>query len=160
VSFAYSGWNGAVYVAGELHRPSRTLPVALLAGTGIVLVLYVALNAVFLLAAPLSELAGVVEVCHLAAAKLLGVGAGRLVSALIALVLASSVSAMMMAGPRVYTAMGLDHPRLAFLAYRTRSGGPAVAVCLQAALAIAMVSHRASGRCSRMSGSRSPSAPA
>jgi APA family basic amino acid/polyamine antiporter len=139
VSYAYGGWNGAVYVAGEVRDPSRSLPRALLVGTAAVVALYMALNVVFLAAAPAAELAGVVEVGHVAATRLLGPGAGRWVSGLVALVLASSVSAMLMAGPRVYDAMGRDHPRLAILARRTRHGGPAVAVALQAALALAMI---------------------
>jgi len=139
VSFAYSGWNGAVYLAGEVRDPSRTVPRALLAGTGGVVALYLALNVVFLAAAPAGELAGVVEVGHVAAVRLLGRDGGRALSALVALVLASSVSAMLMAGPRVYERMGLDYPPLAILARRTRHGGPAVAVALQAALALAMI---------------------
>ncbi len=139
VSFAYSGWNGAVYLAGEVTRPSRTLPRALFLGTAAVAVLYLALNAAFLAAAPPGELAGVVEVGHVAATRLLGPGAGRALSALVALVLASSVGAMLMAGPRVYEAMGLDHPSLAVLARRTPHGGPWVAVALQALLAVAMM---------------------
>jgi APA family basic amino acid/polyamine antiporter len=139
VSFAYSGWNGAVYVAGEVSDPSRGLPRSLLLGTSIVVGLYLGLNLVFLAAAPPGELAGVVEVGHVAAVRLLGPGAGRVLSALIALVLASSVSAMLMAGPRVCDTMGGDYRPLAILARRTRHGGPAVAVVLQAALAVAMI---------------------
>jgi len=110
VSFAYSGWNGAVYLAGEVRSPSRGLPLALVAGI-----------------------------------KLLGPGAGRLVSALIALCLASSVSAMLMAGPRVYQAMGVDHPALAVLARRTRHGGPVVAMAFQAALAVVLIATASFG---------------
>jgi APA family basic amino acid/polyamine antiporter len=139
VSFAYSGWNGAVYLAGEVTDPSRTLPRALLSGTGLVVAIYLALNVVFLAAAPPAELAGVVEVGHVAAVRLLGPGAGRALSALVALVLASSVSAMLMAGPRVYERMGQDYPSLALLARRTRRGGPAAAVTLQAAVALVMI---------------------
>jgi APA family basic amino acid/polyamine antiporter len=139
VSFAYSGWNGAAYVAGEVSNPSRAVPRALLLGTSIVVVLYLALNLVFLAAAPPGELAGVVEVGHVAAVRLFGPGAGRVLSALIALVLASSVSAMLMAGPRVCDTLGTDYPSLALLARRTRHGGPAVAVALQAATAVAMI---------------------
>jgi len=139
VSFAYSGWNGAVYLAGEVKEPSRTLPRALLAGTALVVVLYLALNAVFLSSAPVADLAGVVEVGHVAAARLLGPGAGRVLAALVTLVLASSVSAMLMAGPRVYESMGLDYPSLSILARRTRHGGPSVAVALQAAVALVMI---------------------
>lgn len=145
VSFAYSGWNGAVYLAGEVTEPSRTLPRALLAGTGLVVLVYLALNAVFLSAAPPGELAGVVEVGHVAAVRLLGPSAGRALSALVALILASSVSAMLMAGPRVYERMGQDYPSLAVLARRTRRGGPAVAVTLQAALALVLVATSSFG---------------
>lgn len=139
VSFAYCGWNGAVYIAGEVRRPGRTVPLALLVGTALVVVLYVALNTVFLAAAPLPALSGVVEVGHVAAVRLFGAEAGDILSSLIALALVSSVSAMLMAGPRVYEAMGADHPRLRLLAHRTGRGGPAVAVALQAVVAIAMV---------------------
>ncbi len=48
VMYAYSGWNAATYIAGDLADPSYTLPRALFLGTGVVIVLYVALNAVFL----------------------------------------------------------------------------------------------------------------
>jgi APA family basic amino acid/polyamine antiporter len=139
VSFAYSGWNGAAYLAGEVEDPSRTVPRALLLGTAAVVGLYLALNLVFLTSAPPAELAGVVEVGHVAAVRLLGPGAGRALSALVALALAASVSAMLMAGPRVYERVGLDYPSLAILARRTRHGGPAVAVALQASLALLMM---------------------
>jgi APA family basic amino acid/polyamine antiporter len=145
VSFAYSGWNGAVYLAGEVRDPSRSLPRALLAGTAVVTALYLALNWVFLSAAPAGDLAGVVEVGHVAAARLLGSGVGLVFSALVALVLACSVSSMLMAGPRVYETMGVDHPSLAFLSRRTRHGGPAVAVALQAAMAVAMIATASFG---------------
>jgi basic amino acid/polyamine antiporter, APA family len=139
VSFAYSGWNGAAYLAGEVRDPSRTVPRALLLGTSIVVGLYLALNVVFIAAAPRAELSGVVEIGHVAAVNLLGARAGRALSAVIALILAAFVSAMLMAGPRVYERMGLDYPRLAVLARRTHGGGPFVAVALQAAMAIAMI---------------------
>jgi APA family basic amino acid/polyamine antiporter len=145
VSFAYSGWNGAVYLAGEVRSPSRGLPLALVAGTATVAVLYVALNVAFLSAAPAKELVGVVDVAHVAAARLLGPGAGRLVSALIALCLASSVSAMLLAGPRVAQAMGVDHPALSLLARRTRHGGPAFAMAFQAALAVVLLTTASFG---------------
>lgn len=145
VSFAYSGWNGAVYLAGEVRDPSRAVPRALLGGTSLVVVLYLALNVVFLAAAPPAELAGVVEVGHVAAVRLLGPGAGRALSALIALTLAAAVSAMLMAGPRVYERMGRDYPSLAVLARRSHGRGPVAAVTLQAVLALAMIATSSFG---------------
>jgi APA family basic amino acid/polyamine antiporter len=145
VSYAYSGWNGAAYIAGEVRTPSRTLPLALLFGTGLVTALYVGLNVVYLASAPASDLSGVIEVANVAAQRLVGAPGGRVLSGLIALVLASSVGAMLMAGSRVYEAMGCDHRALSFLARRTRRGAPVVAVALQAALALAMVATSSFG---------------
>ena len=54
VSYAYSGWNAAVYVTGEIENPKRNLSRILLAGTAIVLLLYVGLNYVFLRSTPLA----------------------------------------------------------------------------------------------------------
>ena len=139
VSFAYSGWNGASYLAGEIHRPSRTLPIALGIGTGIVALLYLGLNLVFLVGTPLSKLAGTVEVGHVAAISIFGEHAGSVLSALIALALVSSVSAMIMVGPRVYEAMGQDYDVLRFLCVRSIGGGPIVSIGLQAGLALLLL---------------------
>lgn len=139
VAFAYSGWNGAAYIAGEVRRPDRVLPLALFLGTGVVVLLYLGLNVVFLASAPPEELAGVVEVGHVAATRLFGPGTGAAVSAVIALALVSSVSAQVMAGPRVYEAMGVDYRRLAVLARRSDRGGPVGAVVLQGTIALAML---------------------
>ena len=141
VSFAYSGWNAAAYVAGEVVRPDRTLPRALLAGTGIVMVLYVLLNLVFLYAVPSDTLAGpttgfhpVIEVGDAAARQLFGDRAGQIVTAVIALALISAVSSMVMAGPRVYAAMAADHALPHQLGRHNKRGVPMVAVVTQGVL--------------------------
>jgi APA family basic amino acid/polyamine antiporter len=139
VSFAYSGWNGAAYLAGEVKNPGRSLPIALVAGTLVVLALYVGLNAVFLGAVPGSALSGEVEVGHVVAVAVFGDAAGRVLSGLISLALVSSVSAMIMVGPRVYEAVGEDFPRLSWLAARRGKTGPVVSTALQGALALVMV---------------------
>jgi APA family basic amino acid/polyamine antiporter len=139
VSFAYCGWNGAAYIAGEIRRPARTLPLALILGTLIVATLYLGLNATFLVAAPASELSGVVEIGHVAAVNLFGAKAGAILSAIISLALVSSVSAMIMAGPRVYEAIGEDYPRLRWLSQRSANGGPTAAVSVQAAITLVMI---------------------
>jgi APA family basic amino acid/polyamine antiporter len=146
VSFAYSGWNAAAYIAGEIDRPQRTLPRALLTGTAIVMVLYITLNLVFLYAVP-PEAMGVdpfgKPVGDLAARALFGTHAGDLLSSLIALALMSTVSAMMMAGPRVYATMAADHALPHVLARYSKRGVPSVAVIVQCVLSIgfALVSN-------------------
>lgn len=139
VSFAYSGWNAAAYIAGDIHAPQRNLPRALLMGTGLVMALYLLVNLVFLYALPTSQLAGVLEVGHLAAISLFGSSAGSLLSSLIALALVSSVSSMVMAGPRVYSAMAADRALPQVLAKRSQSGVPYVAVLAQGGVATLFV---------------------
>jgi basic amino acid/polyamine antiporter, APA family len=145
VSFAYSGWNAAAYIAGELERPERTLPRALLLGTGIVMALYVLLNLVFLYAVPSDVLAGragggpVFEVGDVAARALFGDTAGQLVTMVISLALVSAVSAMVMAGPRVYSAMARDRALPRPLAWHSSRGVPMVAVVSQGVLGCAFV---------------------
>lgn len=131
VMFCYAGWNAAAYVASEMEDPQRELPRALLLGTGTVLVLYLALNAVYFYGASVDELAGEVEVGVVAASSLFGGwGVGFVTTVLCASILASA-SAMTLAGPRVYWALGRDVAPFAPLA-RTRPGGaPATALVVQ-----------------------------
>jgi APA family basic amino acid/polyamine antiporter len=146
VSFAYSGWNAAAYVAGEVERPEKTLPRALLAGTGVVMTLYVLLNLMFLYAVPSDTLAGptdrfepIVEVGDAAARQLFGDRAGQVVTSVIALALISAVSAMVMAGPRVYAAMAADRALPRQLGWHSARGVPQVAVVTQGVLGILFV---------------------
>ncbi|MBN1336594.1 MAG: amino acid permease [Deltaproteobacteria bacterium] len=139
VSYAFSGWNAVAYVAGEVRAPRRGVPTALVVGTALVTLLYLLVNAAFLAAAPAADLAGVVEVGHVAARAILGDGAARVLSGVIALGLVSTIGALVMTGPRVYEAMGHDHPRLALLGRRGSEGGPGMAIWIQAAVAIGLL---------------------
>ena len=61
VNYAYTGWNAATYVTGELDNPQRNLPIVLAVGTGLVLMLYLLLNFTFLSARPISSMDGKLE---------------------------------------------------------------------------------------------------
>jgi APA family basic amino acid/polyamine antiporter len=132
VSFSYSGWNAAVYVAGEVRDPQRNLPRSLWLGTALVGILYLALNAVFLYAAEPAQLAGRAEIAAVAAEALGGPALRRLAALLVALALLTSISSMMMTGPRVYRRMASDGLFPALLA--AGHDVPAAAVALQAVL--------------------------
>ena len=95
---AYSGWNAATYVAEELKKPSKTLPLALAAGTTLVAVLFIALNVVFIYGVPLENMKGVTAVGSLAASRLFPEVAGAF-SALMAVSLLATVNAMVTIGP-------------------------------------------------------------
>lgn len=137
ISLAYSGWNAAVYVGSEVRDPERNLPRALLLGTLVVTVLYLALNAVFLFATEPAALAGQEAVGAIAAEALGGPRLRAFLTAIVAAALWTSVSSMVMAGPRVYARMAADgvFPRF----FAARGEVPRDSVFLQAGLAIAAV---------------------
>lgn len=139
VSYAYSGWNASTYIAGEISDPQRNLPRSLFRGTLVVTMLYVLLNYVFLKTVPISDLAGNVEIGYLSAENLFGAEGGKIMGSLITILLVSSVSSMIFAGPRVAQAMGENLTALSFLAKTTKKGVPAYAVILQSLITIALI---------------------
>jgi len=140
VLYCYSGWNAAVYLAGEVKEPNRTIPVSLLVGTGLVMVLYIALNVVFLYALPVSEMSGVLEIGEKASLALFGPVATYMVSAIMALSILASASAMILAGPRVYFAMASDglFPK-SLAGVHAEYGSPAAAILAQSVWISALI---------------------
>ncbi|MGL4399889.1 MAG: APC family permease [Luteolibacter sp.] len=139
VFYAYSGWNAAVYLLEEIQDARRTVSRALVWGTLLVMILYVLLNAAFLKAAPVAELAGVTEVGYVAARALFGEGAARWFSGLLSLGLVATVSALVWAGPRVLEVMGRDFHALRILAAKNRHGIPVAATLILSGLALVFV---------------------
>jgi basic amino acid/polyamine antiporter, APA family len=139
VMYAFSGWNAATYIIGEMHEPEQSLPRSLLAGTVIVLVLYIALNAVFLLAAPMASLAGQLQVASIAGSYIFGEFGGQIVAVMICIGLVPSIAAMMWIGPRVTMTMGEDVAALAVFARRSRGGAPIHALLFQLAVSSLML---------------------
>ncbi len=137
IYFAYSGWNAATYVAEELRHPARTLPIALAIGTGLVTVLYMGLNLVFIYAAPLQDLKGKLAVGAFAASRLFGPEVAGLFAALMALSLMATVNAMVTIGPRVYFAMAKNGAFLASAAeVHPKWHTPVVAIVAQGVCAM------------------------
>jgi APA family basic amino acid/polyamine antiporter len=139
VMYSYSGWNASTYIVNEIRDPERNVPRSVCAGTLVVIVLYVALNAAFLRTTPMPALAGKVEVGLIAGRQIFGDAGAKGVAALICLGLVSSVSSMIWIGPRVTVAMGEDLPGLALLAIKTRNGTPRVALGVQALITTALL---------------------
>src|SRR5262249_23715323 len=109
VMYSYSGWNAAAYITGEIKQPGNNVPRSLLVGTGVVIVVYVLLNAIFLATTPTQELKGQIEVALIAGKHIFGANGGRVAGAVICLGLISAISSMTWIGPRVSMSMGEDH---------------------------------------------------
>lgn len=129
--FAYDGWIAATLIAGEVRDPQRALPRALAWGAAIIIVTYLAINAAYLYALPLAELAGSKAVAVDAVTRVAGAGGAAVIAALVMLSTFGGLNAGLMTGPRVYYAMaedGLFFRRVA--AVHPRYGTPHVAVVL------------------------------
>ena len=140
IMFAYSGWNASVYIGSEIREPGRNLPLSLLLGTGLVILLYLSLNILYVYAVPPEEMNGTIAIGGLAASRLFGSSVEPIISLLIAFALLSSISALIILGPRVYYAMAKDgyffqtlsevHP-----VFRV----PSMAILLQSLIAVVLV---------------------
>ena len=139
LSYAYSGWNASAYLASEVDNPKRNVPRSLFAGTFIVMLAYVVLNFVFLYTVPMSELSGQLEIGYLSADYIFGKTLGGFMGMMIALLLVSSISSMIFAGPRVTQVMGEDIPLLKKLAFKNKKGLPVSAIVLQAIISIVLI---------------------
>ena len=139
VSYAYAGWNAAIYIVGEIRDPQRNLPLSLVLGTALVTILYVLLNLVFLYTVPAQQMAGEVEVGFLSGSVIFGTDGGEVMSLFIALLLVSTVSALVYLGPRVTQAMGEDAHALRWLAVTNDGGIPVNSVLFQMGLALLFI---------------------
>lgn len=139
VAFAYTGWNAAIYIVGEMEDPRRHLPRALLTGTAVVLVLYALVNYAFMHTVPFDVLAGQIEVGYFSASRIFGETGGAIMAVIIALILTSTVSVMIFLGPRIVQVMGEDFPLLRKLSVRNGKGIPVNAILVQSAITLAYI---------------------
>lgn len=138
--WAYEGWNNVTFAAGEVKRPERNLPLALIVGTSAVIAIYAGLNVVYYHVLTLPEIAHSQRVGSDAAAKILGPNGSQLVALAIIIAVFGSTNGSILAGARVYYAMAQDglffrwcaavHPR-----FRT----PYLALVVQGAWSVFLV---------------------
>jgi amino acid transporter len=135
ILFAYDGWTDSTYVAGEIVNPSRTLPVAILGGTAIVIAVYVVTNLAYFAVLTPAEVATYEAVGSETVRRILGDWGGRALAILVAVSTFGTISASVLTGPRVTLAMaadGLFWRRAAHV--HPRRGSPDFALWLQCAL--------------------------
>ncbi|MBT3662979.1 MAG: amino acid permease [Candidatus Marinimicrobia bacterium] len=131
VSYAYTGWNSTVYIAGEVKNPKQNISRSLLLSTGFVMILYVLLNYVFLYAAPMEAMEGKVEVGYVASIRIFGELGADIIGIGISILLVSTVSSYVYIGPRILQVMGEDHSYIGFLAKKNDQGIPVNSFLLQ-----------------------------
>ena len=136
VSYAYSGWNAAVYIAGEVKRPDKNIPISLVSGTIIVAIIYLLLNFIFLYIIPIHKMAGKIEVGYLYGIELFGYNGGKVMGLIIAFLLLSTISSMTIIGPRVSQVMGEDHRFFSWFSCKNKKEIPVRAIIVQGMISI------------------------
>ena len=140
ILFAYGGWQSVNLLAEETSEPRRTLPRALMAGTAIVIAVYLLANVVYLSVLGRDGLAATATPASDAVLRIFGPGADRLISAAIAVSAFGFLDLTLLAQTRIYYAMGVDRAFLPALArLHPRFGTPVLAIVLQAAWGIVLV---------------------
>ena len=106
--FAFGGWHMVTYNSEETVDPRRTIPRALVIGTAIVTVSYLALNVVYMYVLPIDTVASSTRVAADAADALIGFGGGAVMSGIVMFSTFGALTGIILSGPRVYYSMAQD----------------------------------------------------
>ena len=139
VYYSYSGWNASAYFVSELKNPAKNLPRSLIIGTLIVTILYLLVNFIFLYVSPVSSLTEQLDIGAIVAGDIFGAKGGMIMSGLISLLLISTISSMVFAGPRVIQVIGEDYPALSFIKRKRKNGVPLVAILIQSSISLILL---------------------
>ena len=139
VSYAYTGWNAVTYMSGEVENPTVNIPKILFIGTFTVMLSYIALNYMFLKTAPMEAMSGKLEIGFIAAEHAFGSLGAKFIGFVLALLLIPTVSAMVIAGPRVLQVLGEDFSLFKGFAKTNADGIPNRAVWFQTVLTLVFI---------------------
>lgn len=130
VGYSYSGWNAAAYISDDFRNARKSLPVALVGGSLLVMLLYMLLQYVFLKNVPVQQLEGRIDVGVVVMQRLLGGKMAELFGMMVSFLLVSSISAMVWVGARVTSSIAQDYSLWKF--FRTAGNAiPSHALWLQ-----------------------------
>ena len=140
VTYAYTGWNSASYIAGEIDKPQKNLPKSLILGTVFVTFCYVFINYIMLKHAPIEALKGKEDVMGIAANYMFGSTFGKIVNVFIALQLVATISGYLWVGSRITQATASESKLWSFLAIQNKKNIPVRAIFAHAIIAIIIIS--------------------
>ena len=140
VTYAYTGWNSASYIAGEIDKPQKNLPKSLIIGTVFVTFCYVFINYIMLKHAPIEALKGKEDVMGIAANYMFGSTFGKIVNVFIALQLVATISGYLWVGSRITQATASENKLWSFLAVKNKKNIPVRAIFAHAIIAIIIIS--------------------
>ncbi len=138
--FSFGGWWEASKIAGEVREPSKNLPRAFAAGVALVTLLYIAISTVFLVVVPIEEAGSASAFAAILGERLFGHAGGMVITGIVLVSGVGSLTALLLAAPRLYLALAQDGLFPQRLAARHPSlGTPVRAIAVQAMLASLLV---------------------
>jgi amino acid transporter len=138
--WAYNGFQDMLCVAGEVRAPGRVLPRALMAGTAVVVAVYLAANAAYLYVLPYDALRGSPLAASSAMVRVLGAAGAGVVAAMVMVSTFGALAGVGLTAPRIFYAMAGEGLLFAPLGrVHSRFGTPHVAVAAYTAVSLAGV---------------------
>jgi amino acid transporter len=140
VLYAYDGWNEAAYVSREVRDPRRNLPRALILGTAAVTVIYLLVNAAYLVGLGFSTVQATQAGAASILTQALGPVGGQVMSVLVMVTVLGALNGTIFTGARIFSEMGADHRLFAPLGWWSqRWQTPAWSLAVQALISIGML---------------------
>ena len=139
VSYAYTGWNSVIYIAGEIKDPKDNISRTMVLATSFVMFMYVLLNYIFLSTASLEDMSGQVDIGYISGIAIFGSAGAKIIGLGISILLLSTVSSYVYIGPRIMQIMGEDHKFISFLSVTNKNNIPINAFFLQLAISFLFI---------------------
>ena len=139
VSYAYTGWNSVIYIAGEIKNPKDNISRTMVIATSFVMFMYVLLNYIFLNTASVEDMSGQVDIGYISGIAIFGSAGAKIIGLGITILLLSTVSSYVYIGPRIMQIMGEDHKFISYLNVTNKNNIPINAFCLQLAISFLFI---------------------
>ena len=139
VSYAYTGWNSVIYIAGEIKDPKDNISMTMVIATSFVMFMYVLLNYIFLNTASVEDMSGQVDIGYISGIASFGSAGAKIIGLGISILLLSTVSSYVYIGPRIMQIMGEDHKFISFLNVTNKNNIPINAFFLQLAISFLFI---------------------
>ena len=139
VSYAYTGWNSVIYIAGEIKDPKDNISRTMVIATSFVMFMYVLLNYIFLNTASVEDMSGQVDIGYISGIAIFGSAGAKIIGLGISILLLSTVSSYVYIGPRIMQIMGEDHKFISFLNVTNKNNIPINSFFLQLAISFLFI---------------------
>jgi len=140
ILWAYGGWHENTFLSGETKNPTRTIPFALIAGVSLVILLYLAINFLYMYMVPVSKISGMPLIASEVLSRLSGASGAKILDLLIVIFSLGTINAMVITGSRITYAMSIDNPIFSYIgSINNKYATPHRAIALAAGWSIILI---------------------